>query len=188
MFLIILLIFFKEDAVGAYLIKQMRMYLIASIQGIYLPLIFVKVFNSFFTEQLSICFLLRDYNGYEISQKSSNSNTLYLKRTRPSGFPEDFDSIVIELIELNEFRAQVRVKPLDNPRWIPPVKLDLDARTCTDESKLYKFETDENFIKLIRKETNQVIWKLNFRNLIFSDQWLQAETHLPSLNLFGLGR
>lgn len=81
----------------------------------------------------------------------------------------------------------ITVKPTDVQRWRPPVQLDLDEEATTEDERDYKLDSDQTYVRVIRKETNQTIWQMNYRNLIFSEQWLQAETHLPSHDLFGLG-
>lgn len=108
-------------------------------------------------------------------------------RNGSSGFPEDYEMIEVNLQAINSYRASVTVTVHGAQIWRPPVQLDLDYKTTSEDERLFRLEHDQTFVKVIRKETNQIIWQMNYRNLIFSEQWLQAETHLPSLDLFGLG-
>ena len=144
------------------------------------------------TNGVPYCYYPQNYVGYDDRKVISGNDFIRLELTRaqqsPSGFPNDFTSIFIYLKYINEYRALIRVLPQTEQRWTPPIQLDLDANSRMPKSKrLFELKFDNQFVKVIRKQTNQTIWKMNYRNLILSDQWLQAETHLPSLNLFGLG-
>lgn len=139
------------------------------------------------------CFYPSNYVGYADATYNPvvigpDSVSIALIRQQPSGFPSDFTSIVVSLKAINKYRAQITVKPqTPEQRWIPPVQLDLDPENTVESERLYAFDVDHQYVKVIRRQTNRTIWQMNYRNLIISDQWLQAETRLPSLNLFGLG-
>lgn len=139
------------------------------------------------------CFYPSNFVGYAVAKSSpiirgADSISIPLVRQRPSGFPNDFSSILVTLKAINKHRAQITVKPQAPAiRWQPPVQLDLDYEATTESERLYALDVDDEYVRVIRRQTNRTIWQMNYRTLIFSDQWLQAETRLPSLNLFGLG-
>ena len=84
----------------------------------------------------------------------------------------------------------VRIKFFDpNQRRyeVPIPVLDMNSQKTVDKP-LYKVNVDQNgSLEILRTKTSKPIFKTDLKKLIFSDQYLQVMSDLPSDYLYGLG-
>ncbi|XP_053395701.1 maltase-glucoamylase-like [Mercenaria mercenaria] len=78
----------------------------------------------------------------------------------------------------------------DENRYEAPVGLNLphdeyDSQALYDVE--YSEEASEFFIKVKRKDTNTTVWDTSVGPIVFSEQYLQISTKIPSKNFYGLG-
>ena len=68
---------------------------------------------------------------------------------------------------------------------IPELDVNLDQ---TVDKPLYKVNVDQNgTLEIVRSKTSKTVFKTDLKKLIFSDQYLQVMSDLPSDYIYGLG-
>lgn len=70
---------------------------------------------------------------------------------------------------------------------MPIPVLELDRQTTVDKP-LYKVNVDQKgTLEVIRTTTSKAVFKTDLKKLVFSDQYLQVMSDLPSDYIYGIG-
>nr|XP_027203751.1 lysosomal alpha-glucosidase-like [Dermatophagoides pteronyssinus] len=131
-----------------------------------------------------------DYNGYKIVENQSENGYyfIHLKRMRPSGFPNDIPHVQLEIYELTDEILRIKFTDLHNPRFEVPIpKLNIPTQMVDDSTKLYSIELKDSNLIIKRRSNGQSIFNVNLQLLIYSDQFIQLTTGLPSEFIYGIG-
>lgn len=77
--------------------------------------------------------------------------------------------------------------PKEHRYEVPVPKLHIDQESSVDKP-LYKVNVDKTGkLEVVRAETWVAVFKTDLRQLVFSDQFLQLTSDLPSDAVYGLG-
>ncbi|RWS03137.1 lysosomal alpha-glucosidase-like protein [Dinothrombium tinctorium] len=134
------------------------------------------------------CFYPKSFKGYKVEEIRSNltDTTIILKRAIPSGLPKDVKAVKLQIITINGRILRLRFTDAQHKRFIPQLpKLNFPK----DEiPKLYSFEVYENgTLRVIRNSTERVVFETQLNKLVFSNQFHQLSSKLPSKYVYGLG-
>ncbi|CAD6192212.1 unnamed protein product [Caenorhabditis auriculariae] len=126
--------------------------------------------------------------GYTFDS-SKTANTVVLKKNKGISNPwgADFPQIVLTTKSLG---STLNVKiAAPTARFEPPVDLPMGSSQST-ESLLFKENrtSDPYFFQIVRSSTQQVLFDTSLGGLIFSDQFLQIATFLPSESITTFSR
>ncbi|XP_044754385.1 lysosomal alpha-glucosidase-like [Coccinella septempunctata] len=137
------------------------------------------------------CFYQPKAESYKFTNVSElpDGISAFLERSSKSPYPRDVSTI--QLIVTYQSDSILRFKIIDpsNPRFESPFP-EIDLPQPKTENPLYKFniENDKQGFKIIRRSDDSVIFDASdLSNFIYSDQFLQITTKLPSTNIYGLG-
>lgn len=148
-------------------------------------------------ERVPTCFYNRDKAGYTLlnSIETASVTRYDLRRNAevnaPFGFP--VDNIAVEVEYLGKNVINVRVVDPANERYQVPFPLDKPAKLADPSLSLARFVRVEDPVtklfsfRIVRRSNNEVLFDTSNGALIYSDQYLQFSTKLPSTNLYGLG-
>ena len=137
-----------------------------------------------------------DQNGKMVPTKYFN-----LSRDPDANFiPEYLQQIQNLQVQVSfETNEAVRIKIVDadnDKRYEVPVPVDTPLGVATDMDKdgermarLYDIETNESpfWIKVVRRETDQVVFDTSAGPILFYNQFLQLTTHRPTEYIYGFG-
>ncbi|XP_060598146.1 sucrase-isomaltase, intestinal-like [Ruditapes philippinarum] len=143
------------------------------------------------------CYMNRTAHGYvrevtPVTVKDDFRLSLKMnkKLTNPTLFGNDKINLRVHIEKNSNNILHVKITDWDHERYEAPVELNLPHEKYNNQSLYdiqYSNERDEFFVKVIRKDTNTVIWDTSAGPLIFSEQYLQISSKLPSKNFYGLG-
>lgn len=105
-----------------------------------------------------------------------------------SGFVADSQTVKVEVIRVNEQSVRVRLYDPNERRYEVPIPvLDVLYEKSIDKP-LYRVKITENgFLVIVRQKTSSAVFKTDLKRLVFSDQFLQLSSDLPSDHIYGLG-
>ncbi|RWS07042.1 lysosomal alpha-glucosidase-like protein, partial [Dinothrombium tinctorium] len=135
------------------------------------------------------CYFPPNYVGYQIKRNSTDGNNLNieLNRVRPSGFPNDIQVVRVEVNSLTDNVLRVKFVDANNKRFEPQFPI-LNVPKSQLKSPLYDVQlTNEGNLVVTRKSNRRQIFNANLRTLIFSNQFHQLSSSLPSRYISGLG-
>ncbi|KAK9880759.1 hypothetical protein WA026_013081 [Henosepilachna vigintioctopunctata] len=149
--------------------------------------------NSDLGDQPSIpyCFFQPKAQSYIFRdiKEVSNGIEATLERSYKSHYPRDVEVIKLIATYHSDDTLQIKVIDPSNQRYetfFPEVDLPPPSTT----NPLYKFiiADDKQGFKVLRKSDNTAVFDASdLSNFIYSDQFLQITTKLPSENIYGLG-
>ncbi|XP_078486588.1 sucrase-isomaltase, intestinal [Ciona intestinalis] len=133
-------------------------------------------------------------HGYIASQASNPAGLLtydLVRKAKPTIYGGDVDNLKLGVEYQTDNRLHFKLTDPSSQRWeIPQAAVNIPTTISSDatNSKVVVDVTDDPFsIKVTRKDNNEVIFDSSVGPLIYSDQFLQISTSLPSLNVYGFG-
>lgn len=137
------------------------------------------------------CFYPSNYQGYRYLNITQTAFGLeaFLKRNYRTAYPDDVE--ILRMIVKFEGKSQLHVKitdPLNNRFESPFPEVPIVDKAANN--LLYRFDIDVNQpgFKVYRLSDNTVLFDvMDFSNFIFSNQFLQITTKLPSKYIYGIG-
>ncbi|XP_048201809.1 sucrase-isomaltase, intestinal [Perognathus longimembris pacificus] len=137
------------------------------------------------------CFFA-DNHGYIMEQKTLKDNGLEAKLNRiasPTLFGNDVPSVLLTTQSQTPNRLRIKIADPTNKRYEVPHQFVKDFSGSVPSETLYDVQTTNNpfSIKVIRKSNNNVLFDTSVGPLVYSDQYLQISTKLPSEYMYGLG-
>lgn len=134
---------------------------------------------------------------YENATKENNEFSAFLHNTSPSYYKNDIETIKIEAVSIDSGIMRVKIFDPSKKRYEPlwPIRNDPVPFKNNVNNAAYIFETDDTApgfrIKRVDNSGNNngiiIFDSITPSNFIFSDQFLQISTLLPSNNIYGLG-
>ncbi|XP_040076997.1 lysosomal alpha-glucosidase-like [Ixodes scapularis] len=136
------------------------------------------------------CFFPKHYLGYSVqgAQSSIDRITVQLKRRTPSGIDVDVPLVQVQVLFYD--RNTVRIKVLDPSvqRFSPPVPSIRDQTFSGLCEYGVNFSDADGKIRVYRLESPDIVlFQTDLSRLVFTDQFLQLSTTMPSSTVFGLG-
>jgi lysosomal alpha-glucosidase len=140
------------------------------------------------------CFYPEIWVNYEIQEvfkKDDHGITLFLNKTeQKNGFEVGaVKTVKVEVKVIDEAKLRIRMTDVLRQRWEPPMP-QLNIPAITDATKVkpsFNFALTDSRLIVTRKSNNALILSTDLRKIIFSDQFLQIITHVPSYELYGIG-
>ncbi|XP_075544667.1 lysosomal alpha-glucosidase-like [Dermacentor variabilis] len=135
------------------------------------------------------CYYPTDYQGYVLDGLDHFPDRISakLRRIIPSGIDKDVQSVAVNIVFYENDTARITILDATQTRFTPPVP-KIPARTYTG-SRLYDVSISKDgqlrVYRLDRQSTT--IFHTNLSRLVFTDQFLQLSTLLPSDYVYGLG-
>uniref|UniRef100_A0A0N4ZXR4 P-type domain-containing protein n=1 Tax=Parastrongyloides trichosuri TaxID=131310 RepID=A0A0N4ZXR4_PARTI len=125
--------------------------------------------------------------GYNV-QSSSSNNFVLVKNANgpPNPFQEDFQNLNFKVSNIGNY-MKISISPNSN-RYVPPVPLYNSPLPTTEEFVFNSSNSTGIFsFTVSRKSNNRLLFDTSIGGLLFSDQFIQLATYLPSKNFYGLG-
>lgn len=137
------------------------------------------------------CFYPNNFETYRYVNVTETAFGLeaFLKRNYASPYPGDVETI--QMIVKFETTTRLRIKFLDYQvdRYEPPYpEIPIVDRAAINLTYNFYLNKIHSGFTVTRKSDNATIFdSMNFKNMIFSEQFLQISTILPSEKIYGLG-
>ncbi|KAL1434762.1 hypothetical protein MTO96_001660 [Rhipicephalus appendiculatus] len=135
------------------------------------------------------CYYPADYQGYVLDDLDYFPDHISAKLHRkiPSGIDKDVQSVAVNIVFYGNDTARITITDATQTRFTPPVP-KIPTRTHKG-SRLYNVSVSKDgqlsVYRLDRQST--IIFHTNLSRLVFTDQFLQLSTLLPSDYVYGLG-
>ncbi|CAH2008235.1 unnamed protein product [Acanthoscelides obtectus] len=137
------------------------------------------------------CFYPPNYNTYRYVNITETNYGLvaFLKRNYSSTYPNDVE--LLKMIVKYETESRLHIKLIDPnfPRYEPPYpEVPIVNGAALNPSYIFEIDSLKPGFKVLRKEDKTIIFDSNnFQNLIYSNQFIQISSKLPSKYIYGLG-
>ncbi|XP_062838796.1 sucrase-isomaltase, intestinal-like [Anolis carolinensis] len=130
--------------------------------------------------------------GYSLTgqpEKTAKGWRLSLSRHGPaSRYGNDIFYVEMHVEYQTQDRLRFKIFDPNNIRFEVPLKIESPSVMAADTNYDIEFVNDESTrFKIIRKATGTVLWETSLANLVFSDQYLQIATNVPSTSVYGFG-
>ncbi|XP_062955067.1 sucrase-isomaltase, intestinal [Cynocephalus volans] len=137
------------------------------------------------------CFFVNNH-GYNVEEMAATNTGLEAKLSRiasPSLFGNDINSVLFTSQSQTPNRFRFKITDPNNRRYEVPHQFVEEFTGPASSDTLYSVEVTENpfSIKVIRKSNSRVLFDTSIGPLVYSDQYLQISTRLPSEYMYGLG-
>ncbi|XP_038077866.1 sucrase-isomaltase, intestinal-like [Patiria miniata] len=139
------------------------------------------------------CFFPKNYGGYRMVGKEAETPSGYritLDRipSTPTLFGGDITRLILDIEHQTEYRLRFKFYDPAKQRYEVPLNMPQAPETQPFRT-LYDvaFTSNPFTLKITRKDSGAVLWDTSLGPFIFSDQFLQITTMLPSTNLYGFG-
>ncbi|CEF71380.1 Glycoside hydrolase, family 31 and P-type trefoil domain and Galactose mutarotase-like domain and Glycoside hydrolase, superfamily domain-containing protein [Strongyloides ratti] len=127
--------------------------------------------------------------GYQIVSQTDSTATLKKSPTSiDNPFGKDFNDLEATFSKIDNI-IKVSIKPIGVTRYIPPVQFSEEFVESNDRLS-YSFTNDDKGIfnfKINRNSNHRTLFDTSIGGLLFSDQYIQLASYLPSTRLFGIG-
>ncbi|XP_023025858.2 lysosomal alpha-glucosidase [Leptinotarsa decemlineata] len=137
------------------------------------------------------CFYPPNFNTYNFINVTDTKSGLvaFMRRSFRTGYPADVE--LLKMVVKYETENRLHVKILDaTASRFEPLYPEVPLVNTAAVNKSYIFEMDllQSGFKVVRRDDNTTIFDANnFLNLIFSKQFLQISSKLPSKYIYGIG-
>ncbi|EGT42649.1 hypothetical protein CAEBREN_25327 [Caenorhabditis brenneri] len=127
----------------------------------------------------------KDGVGYNLASQNGSTYNLRKNNGPKNPWGEDFQNIQIRTSTIG---SVLNVKIGLDGRYEPPVDFPRATLASSETLSFTTASSDDLFwFSVIRNSTNRKIFDTSLGGLIFSDQFLQLSTYLPSENMYGWG-
>lgn len=130
------------------------------------------------------CFF-KDGVGYNIDSQNGSTYNLQKNNGPKNPWGDDFQNIQLKT---NMVGSVLNVKIGIDGRYEPPIDFSRATLPSSETLSFITESSDDLFcFSVIRNSTNRKIFDTSIGGLVFSDQFLQLATYLPSENMYGWG-
>ncbi|CAH1794586.1 unnamed protein product [Owenia fusiformis] len=140
------------------------------------------------------CFYPGNYSAYRVinTEKVFTGTEVLLKRDSPSYYPKDIQYLNVNFNYETPTRLRIKIYDSVANRYEVPIVLDPARQPPHDPAYRIHIQNDTFHFKVIRKADGKhnetVLMDTSLGAMIFSDQFLQISSLLPSHNIYGLGQ
>ncbi|XP_065410413.1 sucrase-isomaltase, intestinal-like isoform X1 [Chrysemys picta bellii] len=130
------------------------------------------------------------YSLYGQPQKTAKGWRLMLmkRNTMMSLFGNDISPVAMDVEFQTKDRLRFKIYDPNSQRFEVPLEIESPSTAAADTSYDIEFINHPSFqFKIIRKSTGTVVWDTSLGDLIFSKQYLQITTTVPSTSVYGFG-
>uniref|UniRef100_G1SKM6 Sucrase-isomaltase, intestinal n=1 Tax=Oryctolagus cuniculus TaxID=9986 RepID=G1SKM6_RABIT len=137
------------------------------------------------------CFFV-DNHGYNVEGMTTTSTGLEARLNRkstPTLFGNDINNVLLTTESQTANRLRFKLTDPNNKRYEVPHQFVTEFAGPAATETLYDVQVTENpfSIKVIRKSNNRILFDSSIGPLVYSDQYLQISTRLPSEYMYGFG-
>ncbi|XP_053456512.1 sucrase-isomaltase, intestinal [Nycticebus coucang] len=137
------------------------------------------------------CFFA-DNHGYNVEEKTTTStgSTAKLRRiSSPTVFGADIDNVLLTTQNQTINRFRFKITDPNNTRFEVPHQYVKEFTGPVASETSYEVQVTESpfSIKVIRKSNGKTLFDTSIGPLVYSDQYLQISTRLPSEYIYGIG-
>ncbi|XP_058412401.1 sucrase-isomaltase, intestinal [Diceros bicornis minor] len=137
------------------------------------------------------CFFV-DNHGYNVETMTTNSTGLEARLNRipsPTLFGNDINNVLLTTQRQTPNRFRFKLTDPNNIRYEVPHQYVQESTGTPDSETLYDVQVAENpfSIQVIRKSNGRTLFDTSIGPLVYSDQYLQISTRLPSEYIYGIG-
>lgn len=135
------------------------------------------------------CYFPSNYTGYAIKDVVETPRRLLIKleRVQRSGFVGDVSNINILVSHIDDYSLRIKITNADSQRFEVPIQLHYQTKELINPLYSVKLDTQTGLLTIVRKSTESIIFKTSLPRLIYSDQFLQLSSDLPSSYIYGIG-
>uniref|UniRef100_F7BGM0 Sucrase-isomaltase n=1 Tax=Monodelphis domestica TaxID=13616 RepID=F7BGM0_MONDO len=130
-----------------------------------------------------------DNHGYKVDSTEKTSAVRLSRISSPTIFGNDIDNVLLTTESQTASRLRFKITDPSKKRYEVPHQ-HVQAFTGSEASNAkYNIEVSNSpfSIKVIRKSNNRVLFDTSVGPLVYSDQYLQISTKLPSNYFYGIG-
>lgn len=122
---------------------------------------------------------------------TSQGYTAFLERRAQSGYPGDVRVLRLDVVFQSNYSLKIKIDDPASQRWevpLTPGQRKQGTRSYSPDDLAYevKFYSPVGF-QVVRKQDGTALFDTRIGSLIFSDQFIQITSLLPSNFLYGLG-
>ncbi|CAD7690944.1 unnamed protein product [Nyctereutes procyonoides] len=137
------------------------------------------------------CFFV-DNHGYNVGQLTATSTGLEATLNRissPTLFGNDITHVLFTTQNQTANRFRFKITDPNNKRYEVPHQFVKEFTGTAASNTLYDVQVINNpfSIKVIRKSNGRILFDTSIGPLVYSDQYLQISTKLPSEYMYGIG-
>ncbi|XP_054552732.1 maltase-glucoamylase-like [Talpa occidentalis] len=130
--------------------------------------------------------------GYALEDQPQRTATgwrlILRKRDTISLFGNDISPLVLEVDLHTSERLRFKIYDPNNKRFEVPLDIDSPSSSAVSPSYDLEFVNSTGLqLRIIRRKSRTVLWETSFGGLIFSNQFLQVTTSVPSTAVYGFG-
>ncbi|XP_020616218.1 maltase-glucoamylase, intestinal-like [Orbicella faveolata] len=144
------------------------------------------------TKGVPWCFFPKSYRGgYKIEGDVRETQLGYqatLKRRSASTiYGQDIDEVTLDVEFQTNNRVRFKLYDSKTQRYEVPVPMPKAMSKASDPTYTVEFKNDPFSLKILRKDTDAVLWDSSVGPFIFEDQFIQISTQPPSSFVYGFG-
>ncbi|GFQ91347.1 lysosomal alpha-glucosidase [Trichonephila clavata] len=135
------------------------------------------------------CYYPSNYNGYSIGNivQDGRQITADLKRSTSSGFPNDVLSLHLIITFIDDSILRIKIIDPNTKRYEVPIPINDALKELYGPNYNVKIDSKNGNLLITRKVNGVVIFRTNLSQLVYSDQFLQLSSYLPSPYIYGIG-
>lgn len=136
------------------------------------------------------CSFPADYEGYKVVSASKNGRSIALRRTRPSSAPDDVTELKVELEHLGKSVLKLKIFDANKARHepeLPKINRQPDDSLGGPSDFAIKFDKSSGHLSIVRRSNGAKLFETDLRKLIFADKFIQLNSKLNSMYVYGLG-
>ncbi|XP_055452485.1 sucrase-isomaltase, intestinal [Psammomys obesus] len=137
------------------------------------------------------CFFVNNhgYNTETVNMKSTGLEAKLNRISSPTLFGEDIQSVLLTTQSQTKNRFRFKITDPNNKRYEVPHQFVQEVPGIPAADALYDVQVSEKpfSIKVIRKSNGRVLFDTSIGPLVYSNQYLQISTKLPSEYIYGFG-
>ncbi|XP_045707250.1 sucrase-isomaltase, intestinal [Phyllostomus hastatus] len=137
------------------------------------------------------CFFVNNhgYNAEEIKTTNAGLEAKLNRISSPTLFGNDINSVLLTTQSQTPNRFRFKITDPNNRRYEVPHQFAQEFNGSAASNTLYDVQVTENpfSIKVTRKSNNRILFDTSIGPLVYSDQYLQISTKLPSEYIYGFG-
>ncbi|GIY52234.1 hypothetical protein CDAR_606791 [Caerostris darwini] len=135
------------------------------------------------------CFYPSNYNGYSVRNVTQDGRHISasLIRTSSSGFPNDVLNLTLVITFIDDNALRIKITDANAKRFEVPLPINDTLKQLLTPSYDVTLDSKTSEIIITRKSSRTIIFKTNLSQLVYSDQFLQLSSYLPSSYIYGIG-